>query len=350
MEKIPLFDCVETEKLTAKGQPKKIKTCPYCHKKGIAEEISTRDEKFGAVPVLVSYLCENGCKPARSERRHNDNDTKKREYFEKFDLAKLKEIEAKEIPYWYPDAELAKVIPYRMLYKKDFRPTDAKRLIDLFTKRNLWALAVIMKTVKNNDILRFCGTAILSYISKQQPAFGGGGGISGTFYLPQITSERHVMESYERKVTKVIEAKRDFFINTQFIVSCQSAINLLSISECSVDHIFTDPPYADKVQYGELAFPIEAWLGFDTTWHDDEIIVNEVRGKTEKDWADMMRQAMGECYRALKPGRCISLCYHDTSEGTWALIQDIWLRQGLLWRSLIQRFILTQGRNPITSL
>ena len=33
----------------------------------------------------------------------------------------------------------------------------------------------------------------------------------------------------------------------------------------SIDYIFTDPPYADKVQYGELNFVWEAWLDFDTT-------------------------------------------------------------------------------------
>ena len=32
-----------------------------------------------------------------------------------------------------------------------------------------------------------------------------------------------------------------------------------------------------------------------------------------------MKKAMAECYRVLKPGRWLSLCYHDTSEGTWAL-------------------------------
>ena len=52
----------------------------------------------------------------------------------------------------------------------------------------------------------------------------------------------------------------------------------------SIDYIFTDPPYADKVQYGELNFIWEAWLDFDTTWHDEEIIVNEVRGKSVADW------------------------------------------------------------------
>ena len=98
----------------------------------------------------------------------------------------------------------------------------------------------------------------------------------------------------------------------------------------SIDYIFTDPPYAEKVQYGELNFVWEAWLGFDTHWHDQEIIVNETRGMTEADWARLMRQAMSECYRVLKPGRWISLCYHDTSEGTWQLVQDIMAEVGFI--------------------
>jgi len=39
---------------------------------------------------------------------------------------------------------------------------------------------------------------------------------------------------------------------------------------------------------------------------------------------------MGECFRVLKPGRWLSLCYHDTSEGTWALIQDIMAEVGFV--------------------
>ena len=96
LEKVPLFDCVETEGTTAAGKPKKINACPYCYERGITEEISTRSQRFDPVPVLVGYLCDEGCKPQRAERRYNDPDPKKREYFRKYDLAKLEEIE-KEI-------------------------------------------------------------------------------------------------------------------------------------------------------------------------------------------------------------------------------------------------------------
>jgi len=55
-----------------------------------------------------------------------------------------------------------------------------------------------------------------------------------------------------------------------------------------------------------------------------------VRGKTAADWAAMMKKAMAECYRVLKPGRWLSLCYHDTSEGTWTLVQDIMAEAGFV--------------------
>jgi hypothetical protein len=40
-------------------------------------------------------------------------------------------------------------------------------------------------------------------------------------------------------------------------------------------------------------------------------------------WEAGMYAAMKEVFRVLKPGCWISLCYHDTSEGTWGLVQDI---------------------------
>ncbi len=93
LNKVPLFDCKELEGQTAAGKPSKVNACPHCYARGIVEEISTRSPRFGAIPVLVSYLCASGCSPARAERRHKDLDDRKREYFEQYDLAKLQEIE-----------------------------------------------------------------------------------------------------------------------------------------------------------------------------------------------------------------------------------------------------------------
>jgi DNA modification methylase len=335
LEKVPLFDCVEVEGQTAKGKPKKIRACPHCHKRGIVEEISTRAEKFGAVPVLVSYLCESGCRPARGERRHNDANKKKREYFEKYDLGKILEIEAKEIPHWYPKDRMMHVESDTEPWGDEWRPgRNFRTVAELFTKRNLWALAAIRDAalcISFSDMHLFTMTGASLHCSKMATHKETGGGfMMGTYYLPQVFKERMAWNTFERKYDENRKGLLSIVHNSSLSISTQSTTDLGLFSSNSLDYIFTDPPYADKVQYGELNFIWEAWLDFNTHWHDEEIIVNEVRGKTEEDWANMMRQAMAENYRVLKPGRCISLCYHDTSEGTWALVQDIMAEAGFI--------------------
>ena len=52
-------------------------------------------------------------------------------------------------------------------------------------------------------------------------------------------------------------------------------------------------------------------------------MVNNSRGKGLADWTEMMRSAMEECQLVLKPGRWLSLCYHDSSLAMWGQIQKI---------------------------
>ena len=335
LEKVALFDCVE---IVEGARGKKVRACPHCHARGIVEEISTRGERFASIPVLVSYECQEGCRPKRGTRRHDDPDPKKRAFFQEYDLGKLHEIEAKPIPHWFP--------PHRMMnVESDSAPwgdkwragtSNFRTVAELFTKRNLWALAAILSQLppawshEITDVLRFSFSATLLNVSKLIQVIKSRRS-TNSYYLPQISKEIRVWESFAGKVDLAFglgeSLPKDL---VPVLVSTQSACNLSSIEANSVDYIFTDPPYAEKIQYGELNFVWEAWLGFDTHWHSQEIIVNEVRGITEADWARLMRQAMAECYRVLKPGRWISLCYHDTSEGTWQLVQDIMAEAGFI--------------------
>ena len=54
------------------------------------------------------------------------------------------------------------------------------------------------------------------------------------------------------------------------------------------------------------------------------------RGQDEADWSQKMKRAMSECFRVLKPGRCMSLCYHDSSEGSWTSLQDLMAECGFV--------------------
>jgi len=338
LEKIPLFDCLDEKGKTAKGKPKKIKACPYCHEKGIIEEISTRGEKFGAIPVLVSYLCEGACKPKRDQRRYNDPDLKKRMYFEKYDIEKISEIKERDIPYWYPKNNMMNAPADQERWGVKWRKgTSNFRTVDeLFTKRNLWALAAVLKAIRslstNNDPLLFTFTSNLLKSSKMMAHNNDGIGRiqKGTYYIPQLIHDinvwRFMIEGHGDMIAGYSSIDR---LCPKMQISTSDA-RKIDIPDDSVDFIFTDPSYADKVQYGELNFVWEAWLSLDTLWHEDEIVVNEVRGRTEADWAIMLKSAFAECLRVLKPDRTLSLCYHDTSEGTWASVQDIMAEIGFI--------------------
>lgn len=351
-EVVPLFDCVTVEVVAtdSKGRPvidattgrektKSINACPHCYAKGRNEEISTRSQRLGSIPVLVSYTCQCGCRPAKGERRHNDIDEKKRLCFEQYDLGKLREIEAKEIPHWYPTDRMMHAPDDQACWGVKWRAgTSNFRTVDeLFTKRNLWALAALVDAAKptdSRDVLLFAITGICLGFSKMCQYLPGASYpfpmMRGTYYLPQVSKEQNVPHYYQNRVDLIQRAALQIDINGPVFVSTQSACDMSNIPSNSLDYVFTDPPYAENVQYGELNFIWESWLGLDSHWHGEEIIVNAVRGKTETDWADMMRSAMAECLRVLKPGRWLSLCYHDTSEGTWALVQDIMAEVGFV--------------------
>lgn len=330
LEKVPLSDCVEVKGKTAKGQEKKINVCPCCYNLGIEEEISTRTKRFGSIPVIVSYICLDKCKPSRSERQRNNHDPKKREYFEMYDLDKIHEIELKEIPYWYPLHKMMNVVDDSKPWGVEWREgRNFRKISDLFTKRNLWALAAILDVIKTiptcTDTLLFTFTSIILKASKMMAHNSDGIGRiqKGTYYILQLSHDINVWRFMEEAIGDMIAGYNAIGkLGNQLMVSTSDARSL-DLPNSSVDYIFTDPPYADKVQYGELNFVWEAWLDLDIHWHDNEIIVNEIRNKTEEDWAKGMREALAECYRVLKPERCISLCYHDTSAGTWSLLQDL---------------------------
>lgn len=337
LEKIALFDCVETEGRTRTGKAKKVNACPYCMKAGHTEVIRSQSEKFGFMPVAVSYSCQSGCKPARSERTHCDLDVRRREFFDQYDAAKVRELETRDIPHSVPTG-------YDMSgfsrYKRDaLYYYGVKEVADLFSRRSLWALAAIRDAISVLDdyakaMMLFALSGTLWNASRMyQHREAGGGPAKGMYYVPQVCREVAVWTLFSQKVANLRRASemwQPVQDKLSVAISTQSACDLSNVPSESIDYIFTDPPYAEKVQYGELNYVWEAWLGFDTSWHTEEIIVNLVRNKPETEWAAMMRLAMAECFRVMKPGRWLSLCYHDTSEGSWQLIQDVMAEVGFV--------------------
>ncbi|HOK44451.1 MAG TPA: hypothetical protein PLK67_00870, partial [Bryobacteraceae bacterium] len=206
------------------------------------------------------------------------------------------------------------------------------------TRRNLWALAAVAAAVAHETrftALRLTLISMVLGVSRMNRYVPGHWSfqnriLAGTYYLPQLATEVNIAPQIDKK-QKVIcsaqEALYDLFGDSE--VSLLNADSSKArLPDGRIDYVFTDPGYVDKVQYGELNFVWESWLGFDGDWLKDEIIVNPFRNKTLDDWDRDMRAALANIYRALKPGRWLSLCYHDTDPGTWRRVQDMLLDTG----------------------
>ncbi|QQS46114.1 MAG: hypothetical protein IPM66_19695 [Acidobacteriota bacterium] len=332
-----LFALLDAPKIK-EGYNKVTYFCPNCKKRKIDEVISLRSSRKGSVPVLVTYHCDN-CN-ADDDRRipYPRNDANYS------DLKHLDKIAESPIKGWVPDIPMMYVEQGEWgLLQRPYHG-DIRTIADFYSPRNLRAIAFILQQIKDHfaghirDTLLFALEAISMNMSKLQgysenPMFPNNM-MKGTLYTPPIWREYNVLDWLEGKIRNLTAGykaiNKEKIEKRDIIISTQSACRLDNIPSNSIDYVFTDPPYSYKIQFGELNFIWEGWLGLSDDWKNDEIIVNDVREQSEAEWADKMRLAMAECFRVLKPGRCISLCYHDSSEGTWSTLQDIMTECGFV--------------------
>jgi DNA modification methylase len=312
--------------------------CPNCKKRDIDEVVSLRSQREGSYPVAITYNC-NHC--GIEQERRIPYPRKESDYP---DLTHLDEIAHSPIKGWVPNIPMMYVESGEWgLLQRPYHG-DIRSITDFYSPRNLRAIAFILEVIKTNfqghirDALLFALEAISMNMSKLQgysenPMFPNNM-MKGTLYTPPVWREYNVLSWLEGKIRNLVSGykaiKKESIEKRGIAISTQSACDLSQIPSNSIDYVFTDPPYSNKIQFGELNFIWEGWLQLSDDWKGDEIIVNNARNLGEPEWTDKMRLAMAECYRVLKPGRCISLCYHDSSEGTWAAVQDIMSECGFI--------------------
>lgn len=164
-------------------------------------------------------------------------------------------------------------------------------------------------------------TSIFTVVSERQGYFGGGGGMSGNLYMPIVRMEKNVYETLRRKMSKLIAAeKAKQHLSSDVLVTTQSATRLDNIPSSSIDYIYTDPPFGANIIYNEVNLALESWLGVYTNT-TDEAVVDETIEKSLSDYRDLLNGSFAECHRVLKPGRWMTVEFHNTAAEVWDAIQ-----------------------------
>ena len=258
------------------------------------------------VPVLINYTV--------GERRYEKApDT--------FDIALIDKIEQLDIPYWFPTD--------RMTEGEESRRNDDIGLTHVhhfYTKRNLWVLGAYWSLTRNSIFLKMMWicTGIDAICSKLLNYRIAGSGkptpLKGTLYTSSLYPELNVRKMFYNKAILRIKPISDKVLGFLFNET-RSASLLCDHQSCSIDYIFTDPPFGGNLMYSELNFLWEAWLRVFTN-NKPEAIENKAQGKGLQEYQRLMTECFKEYYRVLKPGRWMTVEFHNSKNSVWNAIQE----------------------------
>jgi hypothetical protein len=103
----------------------------------------------------------------------------------------------------------------------------------------------------------------------------------------------------------------------------------IPISGNSIDYVFTDPPFGDNLAYSELNFINEAFLRVFTNLVP-EAIVSDTQKKGLLEYQHLMQRCFEEYCRVLKPGRWMTVVFHNSKNAVWNAIQEAMLAAGFV--------------------
>ncbi|MBX7228947.1 MAG: site-specific DNA-methyltransferase [Burkholderiaceae bacterium] len=201
-----------------------------------------------------------------------------------------------------------------------------------FTARNLRVVSELFAGLKSiprpySDTIAFMLTAAFNRITtlvRYMPQYKerNVGPLSGTLYKPMLFGELNVFSVLETKAARTIEGLSTLPASKCCFISTQSSSGMSkSLPENSIDYIFTDPPFGDNLPYSELNFNEESWIGVFTNI-DAEAIVSETRAVDESQYKERMRKCFEANFQILKPGRWMTIVFHNSRNTIWTAIQE----------------------------
>jgi hypothetical protein len=139
-----------------------------------------------------------------------------------------------------------------------------------------------------------------------------------------------IVKYFTLRYQKIKEAKKEmeYYINSKTIENAQilkgSATNINFLPRESVDYIYTDPPYGNKIPYLDLSVMWNAWLDLEVSEEDyqQEAIEGGEHKKSKNQYNELIAQSIKEMYRVLKYDRWMSFVFAHKDPEFWHLIID----------------------------
>ena len=153
--------------------------------------------------------------------------------------------------------------------------------------------------------------------------------LSGVYYVGSQVAECspwYILDGKLKRLAKAFQAGQTAFGNA--VVSTGSA-TCLGLPDVCIDYIFTDPPFGENIFYADLNLLVEAWHRTKTD-AALEAVVDAPKDKGLPEYQHLMQRCFEEYHRVLKPGRWMTVVFHNSKNAVWNAIQEAMLAAGFV--------------------
>ncbi|MEO0118546.1 MAG: DNA methyltransferase [candidate division WOR-3 bacterium] len=338
-----IYECPKCKKKVQLSEAKKITKGKYqCNScKEIFRVIDAK--RVGEIPIRLKVNCVH-C-GFKGEKNTDEYDLKKVKWIEE-NFEKI--IKDKKL--WYPKDKIIYGKETQRLFRAGF-----KYFYELFTKRNLISLAILLKEIKKIKKIKIKELLLLTFCNNLRFAtsmcfcaekWRGGEPLEWAahgYWMPNLFAEVNILKYFRKCFRKVIKGKEEsqekignYYQEAKNFLELQKDKTCLLLTRSStelpfpnetIDTIITDPPYGGNVNYTELSDFWAIWIKEVLGLKPDELInwkeeavVNKYQRKGIKEYRNLMYQVFKECYRVLKPNRWLVMTFHNRDFQVWNAI------------------------------
>ena len=210
-----------------------------------------------------------------------------------------------------------------------FLPRAAHALAAMWRRANSHAdprlrhmlLYFVEQAIWGMSILNRYGPTHYSQVNRQ---------LTGVYYVASQVSEVSPRYNLGNKLSRLVKTfSHAPARQPSGCVMTASTTASLGIPDNSVDYVFTDPPFGENIYYADLNFLVESWHGVLTN-AAPEAIVDRFKKKGLPEYQRLMQRCFEEYQRVLKPGRWITVVFHNSRNAVWTAIQEAMLAAGFV--------------------
>lgn len=258
------------------------------------------------------------------------------------DLSLAQNISAQLPQYWFPTSQLPKGDRF---YKDGLHLLSLEQYYQFYFPRTLITLSYIWEKINSfalqddasRNCLKFILTSMLDrnltirnrfVVNRHNPQGRVNGPLANTLYVPGLSVEQNPLKALKYKSKYVLNGLSQSRNWQHCAITTQSTTDV-ELPEKSVDYIFIDPPFGKNIMYAELNGITESWLRVNTN-NRSEAIVSDAQKKTALEYMILMAKCFKKCYQVLKPGRWITVEFHNSQSSIWNAIQEALNRAGFV--------------------